>query len=51
MLQFESTVFTKSLPIMSDETLAQPKFAEDVHYNVHGGVIGNCERAEVHDAT
>lgn len=45
----QNTVFC--LPIMSDETLAQPEFAEDVHHNVHGCVIGNCERAEVHDAT
>lgn len=36
---------------MSDETLAQPKFAENVHHNVHSCMIGDCEGAEVHDAT
>lgn len=39
------------LPIVSDETLAQAQLAEYVHHDVHGGVVGNGERAQIHDAT
>lgn len=36
---------------MSDQALAQSQLAEDVHHNVHGSVVGNGERAQIHNAT
>lgn len=34
---------------MSDQALAQPQLSEDVHHNLHGGVVSYSERAHVQD--
>lgn len=36
---------------MCDEALAQAQLPEDVHHNVHGGVVCDGEGAKVHDAS
>lgn len=36
---------------MCDQTLAQPQFPEDIHGDVHGRVVGDRERAQVHDSS
>ena len=36
---------------MCDQTLAQPQLPEDVHGDVHGGVVSDGEGAQVQDAT
>ena len=38
------------LPVVSDQALAQSQFAEDVHHDLHGGVVGDGEGAHVQDA-
>lgn len=38
------------LPIVCDEALAQAQLPEDVHHNVHGGVVCDSEGTKVHDA-
>lgn len=34
---------------MSDQALAQPQLPEDVHHDLHGGVVGDGEGAHVED--
>lgn len=36
-------------PVVRDQTLAQAQLPEDVHGDVHGRVVGDRERAQVHD--
>lgn len=34
---------------MSDQALTQPQLSEDVHYDLHWGVVGDGEGAHVQD--
>lgn len=36
-------------PVVCDQTLPQTQFSEDVHHDLHGGVVGDGERAHVQD--
>ncbi len=42
-------VFISYLPVVSDQALAQPELSEDVHHDLHGGVVGDGEGAHVQD--
>lgn len=44
-----SANFISYLPIVSDQALAQPQLSEDVHHDLHGGVVGDSEGAHVQD--
>lgn len=37
------------LPVVSHQALAQPQLSEDVHHDLHGGVVGDGEGAHVQD--
>lgn len=42
-------LLTHYLPVVSDQTLAQPQLSEDVHNYLHRGVVGDSEGAHVED--
>lgn len=44
-----SANFISYLPVVSDQALAQPQLSEDVHHDLHGGVVGDGEGAHVQD--
>lgn len=37
------------LPVVSDQALTQPELPEDVHHDLHGGVVSDGEGAHVQD--
>lgn len=37
------------LPVVGDQALAQPELSEDVHHDLHGGVVSDGEGAHVQD--
>lgn len=36
-------------PVVSDQALAQPQLSEDVHHDLHGGVVCDGEGTHVQD--
>lgn len=37
-------------PVVCDEALAQAELAEDVHHDLHGRVVSDCEGTHIQDA-
>lgn len=42
-------LLTRYLPVVSDQTLAQPQLSEDIYNYLHRGVVGDSEGAHVKD--